>query len=84
MSSTASACDVQKNFSVYHDRALTEPVRVTKYGRETVYIISAKAFHEMKQVQRDAVASAELTDAEMTLINSSKIPAKQRYSLDKS
>lgn len=83
MSSTVSASDVQKNFGVYHDRALTEPVRVTKYGRETVYIVSAKTFHELKQAQRDAIYSSELTDAEMALINSAEIPAEERYSLDK-
>jgi hypothetical protein len=37
MSTTASSSDVQKNFGAYHDLALSEPVRVTKYGRETVY-----------------------------------------------
>jgi len=84
MSKTASASEVQKNFGVYHDRALTEPVRVTKYGRETVYIVSAETFHALKQAQREAIASAELTDAEMKLINSAEIPAEDRYSLDKS
>jgi len=38
MSITASASDVQKNFGAFHDRALVEPVRVTRYGRETVYM----------------------------------------------
>lgn len=83
MSATATSSDVQKNFGVYHDRALTEPVRVTKYGRETVYIVSAKTFHEMKQSQREAIASAELTDAELALIEAAEIPAEHRYSLDK-
>jgi len=83
MSKTASASEVQKNFGAYHDRALSEPVRVTKYGRETVYIVSAKTFHEMKQAQRDAIASAALTDAEMALIDASEIPAEHRYRLDK-
>jgi PHD/YefM family antitoxin component YafN of YafNO toxin-antitoxin module len=36
MSSTASASEVQKNFNAYHDQALTEPVRITKHGQETV------------------------------------------------
>lgn len=84
MSSTASASDVQKNFGAYHDRALTEPVRVTKYGRETVYIVSAKTFHALKQAQRDAIYSAELTDAEMALISSAEILAEERYDLDES
>jgi antitoxin StbD len=83
MSTTASASDVQKNFGTYHDRAMSTPVRVTKYGRETVYIVSAQTFHEMKQAQRDAIASADLSDAEMALIEAAEIPPEHRYSLDK-
>lgn len=83
MSSTASSSEVQKNFGTYHDQALSEPVRVTKYGRETVYIVSAKTFHEMKQAQRDAIASADLTDSELALIEAAEIPSEHRYSLDK-
>lgn len=83
MSATATSSDVQKNFRAYHDRALSEPVRVTKYGREAVYIVSAKTFHEMKQSQREAIASAELSDAELTVIEAAEIPAEHRYSLDK-
>jgi prevent-host-death family protein len=80
---TVSASEVQKNFGAYHDRALAEPVRVTKYGRETVYIVSAKTFHELKQSQRDAISSADLTEAEMMLVKDADIPAKHRYSLGK-
>jgi hypothetical protein len=45
MSTKVAASDVQKNFGVWHDRALKEPVQVTKYGRETVYLVSAETFH---------------------------------------
>lgn len=82
MAKTTSATEVQKNFGAYHDQALIEPVRVTKYGRETVYIVSAKTYHEMKQAQREAIASADLTDAEIAAIEAAEIPAAQRYRLD--
>ena len=82
MSKAASASEVQKNFGAFHDRALTEPVKVTKYGRETVYIVSAKTYHEMKQAQRDAVATADLTATELSLIEAAEIPAEHRYSVD--
>ena len=82
MSASVSATDVQKNFGAYHDKALTEPVRVTKYGRETVYIVSAKTFHELKQAQRDAIAAADLSDDELAMIEAAEIPAEHRYSLD--
>ena len=80
---SATASDVQKNFGSYHDRALAgEAVRVTKYGRETVYIVSAKAFHALKQSQRHAMVAADLSAAEMDLISKSEVPADKRYSLD--
>jgi len=80
MAITAPASEVQKNFGAYHDRALTgEAVRVTKYGRETVYIVSAKTFHELKQGQRRSLAAA---DAEVALIEAAEIPAENRYSVD--
>jgi len=83
MPATATASEVQKNFGAYHDLALSEPVRVTRYGRETVYIVSAKAFRALKQAQREALASADLSDEEAALIETAEIPAEQRYSLDK-
>lgn len=83
MSVSAPASEVQKNFGAYHDRALAgEAVRVTKYGRETVYIVSAKTFHELKQGRRQAVASAELSHTEVALIEAAQIPAEHRHSLD--
>ncbi|HYD66089.1 type II toxin-antitoxin system prevent-host-death family antitoxin [Azospirillum sp.] len=82
MSITAPASEVQKNFGAYHDRALVEPVRVTRYGRETVYIISADAYRSLKQAQRQAIASADLSDDEVKLIEDAEIPAEHRYSLD--
>jgi PHD/YefM family antitoxin component YafN of YafNO toxin-antitoxin module len=81
MAITAPASEVQKNFGAYHDKALVEPVRVTKYGRETVYIVSAATFHLLKQGQRRALAAAELNDAEMAAITSAEVPAEHRYSL---
>ncbi|WEQ51015.1 type II toxin-antitoxin system Phd/YefM family antitoxin [Komagataeibacter oboediens] len=76
MSTTVTSSDVQKNFGAYHDRALTEPVKVTKYGRETVYIISAQTFHALKQAQREAIAATDLNDHEIALIEAAEIPWK--------
>jgi prevent-host-death family protein len=81
MSITAPASEVQKNFGSFHDRALNEPVRVTKYGRETVYIVSAETFRRLKQSERIALASEDLSDAEIAAIESAEIPAEHRYSL---
>ena len=78
---TASASDVQKNFGAYHDQALTEPVRVTKHGRETVYIVSARTFHPLRQAMRRSLSAAELTNTEMVLIRAAEIPPEHRCGL---
>jgi antitoxin StbD len=79
MSATVAASDVQKNFGLWHDKALQEPVQITKYGRETVYLISADTFHQMWQSYQRAMSTAELTDAEMALINQAEVPAEHDY-----
>lgn len=80
---SAPASEVQLNFSAWHDKALAgEAVRVTRNGRETVYIVSAAAFHALKQARRDALAAAELTDEEYEAIDKAEIPSGERYSLD--
>ena len=79
---TVSASEVQKNFGAYHDRALTEPVRVTKYGRETVYLISAAMYHALKQGQRQRIAAGDLSDEEIALIQKAEIPVQHRYHSD--
>jgi len=82
VSNTASASEVQQNFGAYHDQALSEPVRITQYGQETVYIVSAKTYHELKQAQREAIAAADLSDAELALIEAAEIPIQHRYTAD--
>jgi hypothetical protein len=39
---------------------LQEPVQITKYGRETVYLISADTFHQMWQSYQRAMSTAEI------------------------
>ena len=80
---TVPASEVQKNFGAFHDQALTEPVRVTRYGRETVVILSAKEFHALKQAQRRSLSVADLTDDELAAIARAEIPKVARYSLKK-
>jgi prevent-host-death family protein len=77
---SAAATEVQKNFGAFHDRALAAPVRVTKYGRETVYIISAQMFHELKQGQRQSIAAVDLSEDDMSRIATAEIPLEHRRS----
>jgi antitoxin StbD len=84
MSLTVPASEIQKNFGAYHDKALGgEAVCVTRYGRESVYIVSAAAFHDLKQGQRRALSVGELSDAEVALFEAAEIPVAERYEIEK-
>lgn len=79
MSASVAASDVQKNFGLWHDKALQEPVQITKYGRETVYLVSADTFHQLWQSYQRAMSTADLTDEEMDAIREAQVPAEHDY-----
>jgi prevent-host-death family protein len=55
----ATAADVGKNFGQFADKALVEPVTITKYGREHLVLLSAEEYRRLKQRDRRAWATSE-------------------------
>jgi antitoxin StbD len=82
MRKSVAASEVQKDFGLWHDQALREPVQITQSGRESVYLISAETFHQLWSSYRRAGSTLELSDAEMALLNEAEIPAEQDYEYD--
>lgn len=79
MGASVNASDIQKNFGAWHDKALQEPVQITKYGRETVYLVSADTFHQLWRSYQEAKSTAELTDEEMGQMHSARTPPEHDY-----
>lgn len=82
MTTSVPASDVQKNFGLWHDKALREPVQITKYGRETTYLVSAEMFHEMWASYQQAKSTTELSDTEIAMIRQAQVPAEHDYEYD--
>ena len=65
-----TAAEVDKNFGQFADKALVEPVTITKYGREHLVLISAKEYARLKRRDRrvwsTAEAPADIVDAVRT------------------
>lgn len=76
MSVKVNAAAVQKNFGKYQDLALAEPVTVTKYGRDSVVILSAAEYGRLRQRYREALAVEELSEAEIDTISQSEMSAE--------
>jgi prevent-host-death family protein len=68
MSIKVKAAEVQKNFGRYQDAALAEPVVVTRYGRDSVIILSVAEYRRLEQRGREARAVEKLSDAEAEAI----------------
>ena len=78
MEITTSA-DFQRKIGHYQDRALVEPVMVTRNGRERVVLISADEFKRLKRRDREVLRSDELTDADMAAIAAAEVPAEYAH-----
>jgi antitoxin StbD len=79
MTMTVAASDIQKDFDFWHDRALKEPVQVTKCGTATVYLVSARTFHELWASYRRTGSTGDLADGEMARIDQAQVPAECDY-----
>ena len=53
---TTTSADFHRRIGHYQDRALVEPIMVTRNGRNRVVLISADEFHRLKRLERDAQA----------------------------
>lgn len=80
--SRARASEVQKNFGEWHDKAYEGPVEITRYGRTTAYLVSAKLFEEMWASYRKVVRVETLTDEEMALIQAARVESDEPFTLD--
>ena len=70
-----TTADFIKNYGTLADRALSEPVTITKNGRDRLVVISAAEFARLKRRDRRAVRLEDFTDAEMAAISAAKMPS---------
>lgn len=58
----ATAAEIAKNFGEYADKALVEPITITKYGREHLVLLSAAEYERLKRRARQVVRVTEMPD----------------------
>ena len=72
-----AATDVAKNFGEWHEKAMQEPVVITKHGRASAVLLSAESFHKLIDGYREVVPVADLEAA--VAIEESEIPEAYRW-----
>jgi prevent-host-death family protein len=71
-----TAAEVGKNFGQFADKALVEPVTITKYGREHLVLLSAEEYARLKRRDRQVYRAHEVPDDILAAIAATEPPAE--------
>jgi prevent-host-death family protein len=74
-----SSAEFQKRFGSLADKALTEPVTITRNGRDRLVLMSVEEYDRLKRRDRRVVRLEDFTEAEMALIATSEVPAEYNH-----
>lgn len=74
-----STAEFIKNYGTLADRALGEPVTITKNGRDRLVIIAAAEYDRLKRQDRRALSPSDFTDEEIRLIEAARVPAEHSH-----
>ena len=74
-----TASEFQKTFGALSDKALREPVAITKQGRDHLVVMSAEEYARLKRRDRQVFAAGELPDELLEAIENSTMDPKNDY-----
>lgn len=68
------AADFQRRIGHYQDVALTQPVVITRNGRERTVMISAEEYHRLKRRDREVLGLGDFTEADIAALEATRAP----------
>jgi prevent-host-death family protein len=74
-----SSAEFQKNFRTLADQALSEPLTITRDGRDRLVLMSVEEYDRLKRRDRRVVRLEDFTDQEMALIARAEVPAEYAH-----
>jgi len=69
-----SAADFQRNIGRYQDVALTQPVAVTRNGRERTVLISVEEYERLKRRDRQVLRPEDFTEEDLAALEQTRAP----------
>jgi prevent-host-death family protein len=72
--SIVTSAEFQRNLGLYQDKALAEPVIITKNGRERLVLVSVEEYHRLKRRDRRALAVEDLSAEQLTALEKARMP----------
>ncbi len=80
--SKITSVEFQRNLGLYQDKALQEPVTITKNGRERLVLVSVEEYERLKRRDRRAFSIDDVTDEQLAAVEAARVP-EQYNNLDK-
>jgi prevent-host-death family protein len=74
-----SSAEFQKQSDTLADKALTEPVTITRNGRNRLVLLSVEEYERLKRRYRRVVRLEDFTDEEMALIATAEVPTEYAH-----
>ncbi len=68
-----------KGYGALADKALTEPVTITKNGRDRLVVVSAEEYERLRRRDRRAFRAEKLSEADAALIASGKMAPEHAH-----
>jgi prevent-host-death family protein len=68
------SADFQRKIGHYQDRALVEPVIVTRNGRERLVLLSADEYRRLKRRDREVLRVEDFTKADLEALRKAEPP----------
>lgn len=76
---TVTSANLQRHLGAYTERALVEPVMITRNGRERIVMISAEEFRRLQSLDRVSLHVSDLSAEEVDGIASAEMPREYEY-----
>jgi PHD/YefM family antitoxin component YafN of YafNO toxin-antitoxin module len=73
-----SAAEFQRNIGRYQDLALTQPIAVTRNGRERTVMISTEEYWRLKRRDRRVMSLDDFTDEDIAAIEAAEPPEEAK------
>jgi prevent-host-death family protein len=73
-----SAAEFQRNIGRYQDLALTQPVAVTRNGRERTVMISVEEYRRLKRRDRRVMSLEDFTDVDIASLEAVHAPESSK------
>ncbi len=72
------AGEFQRHIGRYQDLALTQPVAVTRNGRERTVMISAEEYYRLKRRDRRVMGLADFTQDDIAALEATRAPESSK------